>query len=140
MIDPNNKKNSANEASNETQLKQSMIAYSDEEANTCDNTYKSICSNTNFQKNSAQHCKCISSIKFVLDSGATQHMVNDERYFDKLKDIDKVNISAKKNESLTAKQQGNIMVKTLYKGDLSTKTMKNVLYLKDLKCNLMFEA
>jgi len=105
-IDPNNKKNSANEASNETQLKQStMIVYSDEEANACDSTYKSICSNTNFQKNSAQHCKHISSIKFVLNSDATQHMVNNERYFDELKDIDKVNISvAKKNESSTAKQ------------------------------------
>jgi len=52
-------------------------------------------------------------------------MVNDERYFDELKDIDKINISvAKKNESLTAKQQGDILVKTLYKGDSSTKTMK----------------
>jgi len=86
---------------------------------------KSICSNSNFQANSAQHCKRISSIKFVLDSGAIQHMVNDERYFDELKDIDKINISvAKKNESLTAKQQGDILVKTLYKGDSSTKTMK----------------
>jgi len=137
-IDPNNKKNSANEASNETQLKQStMVAYSDREANACDSTYKSKCSNTNFQKNSTQH-KHISSIKFVLDSGATQHMVNDERYFDELKDIDKINISvAKKNESLTAKQQGDIMINTLYEGDSSTKIMKNVLYVKDLKCNLM---
>jgi len=65
-------------------------------------------------------------------------MVNDKRYFIELEDIDNVNISvAKKNESITAKQQGNISIKTFYGDDTSAKTMKNVLFVKDLKCNLM---
>lgn len=77
-------------------------------------------------------------IKFVLDSGATQHMVNDKRYFDELKSIDKIEISvAKRNQCISAKHQGEISVKTFHDGDDSVKTMKNVLLVNDLKCNLM---
>lgn len=73
-----------------------------------------------------------------MDSGATQHMVNDERYFDKLKKIDELNISvAKKNASILAKQQGDIVFKTFHEGDSSAKTMENVLLVNDLKFNLM---
>lgn len=80
----------------------------------------------------------LTQIKFVLDSGATQHMVNDKRYFDHLENINELEISvAKKNEMISARQQGEITVETHYKGISSIKTMKNVLYVPDLKCNLL---
>lgn len=86
----------------------------------------------------ASKCADTQQIKFVLDSGATQHMVNNKRYFEQLKQIDEVEISvAKKNACISAKQQGEISVKTFHNGDNSTKTMKDVLLVKDLKCNLM---
>lgn len=79
-----------------------------------------------------------SRIKFCFDSGATQHMVNDIKYFDKLEQIDELSISvAKENQSISANQRGNIKVKTFHEGDTSSKTMENVLLVNDLKCNLM---
>lgn len=63
-------------------------------------------------------------------------MVNDKRYFDKL-DINKVKILvAKRNQSISAKQQGEILVKTFYDGD-SVKAIQDVLLVKDLKYNLI---
>lgn len=129
---------SANEASNQSkQLTMCAYTYIDKEMNACSNACDLIYLNTDVQANSAQRSEYMSRIKFVLYSGATQHMVNDKRYFVELEDIDNVNISvAKKNESITAKQQGDISVKTFYGNDTSPKTMKNVLFVKDLKCNL----
>lgn len=47
-----------------------------------------------------------SKIKFLMDSGATQHMVNDERYFDHVKNVDDIEIRiAKKNQCILAKQE-----------------------------------
>lgn len=93
---------------------------------------------TAFSTHSNQHSGDTTEIKFVLDSGATQHMVNDKRYFDKLEKIDELSISvAKKNQSISAKQRGEIAIKTFHDGDSSTKTMENVLLVNDLKCNLM---
>lgn len=86
----------------------------------------------------AQRSSDTLQIKFVLDSGATQHMVNEKRYFNSMHDIDKIDISvAKRNQSISANQQGDIAVKTLYDGDTSTKRIENVLLVDDLKCNLM---
>lgn len=89
-------------------------------------------------------CNALSSDEFssememVLDSGATKHMVNKKEYFEGLDDIDDINISvAKKNHKIVAKQQGDIIVKTFHNGDSKGKTLKNVLYVKDLKCNLL---
>lgn len=91
-----------------------------------------------FVTNSEQLKGDTTELKFIMDSGATQHMVNDERYFEKLQKIDELNIAvAKKNASITAKQQGEIVVKTFLEGDSSSKTMENVLLVNDLKCNLM---
>ena len=93
---------------------------------------------TAFNTQTEQNTDNFTEIKFILDSGATQHMVNDKQYFDKLEKIDGLNISvAKKNQSITAKQRGNIIVKTFHEGDTSPKTMENVLLVNDLKCNLM---
>lgn len=77
-------------------------------------------------------------IRFVLDSGATEHMVNEKSYFNKLVDIDHVHINvAKKNQKLVATQQGEIKVSSFYKGESKSRTIKEVLHVRDLKCNLM---
>lgn len=77
-------------------------------------------------------------VTFVLDSGATDHMANNKIYFDNLKRIQQINISvAKKNQKISANEQGCITVKTFHNGNSSIKTIENVLYMKDLKCNLM---
>lgn len=77
-------------------------------------------------------------IRFVLDSGATEHMVNEKQYFECLRNIDPVSITvAKKNEKLIARQRGDISIKTFYDGDSKTKRIKDVLFVKELKCNLM---
>lgn len=74
-------------------------------------------------------------IKFILDSGATEHMVNNKEYFDCLYNIDSIDIAvAKKDQKLKATQRGDITMKTFHN---ETKTMKNVLFVKELKCNLM---
>lgn len=78
-------------------------------------------------------------IKFILDSGATEHMVNGDfkRYFTELTSIDALNISvAKRNESMTAKFRGILKVRTLH-GNCKTATISNILVIDDLKCNLM---
>lgn len=77
-------------------------------------------------------------MEMVLDSGATEHMANKEEYFDNLQPIHPVDISVEqKNEKFVAKQQGNISIKTFYDGDSKTKFLYDVLYAKDLKCNLL---
>lgn len=84
--------------------------------------------------NAAQH----GEICFVLDSGATEHMVNDASYFDKLADIEQININvAKRNQKLVANQQGEIKVTSFHNGQSKTRTIKEVLHVRDLKCNLM---
>lgn len=124
---------SATKASEEKH--ETMCAVRNEEANACDN--KQTKDNTN-AKTQVQRSNNPSQIKFVLDSGATQHMVNDNRYFDRLEDIDEVQISvAKKNQKISARQRGEILVKTFHDGDSSVKTIQDVLLVKDLKCNLM---
>lgn len=77
-------------------------------------------------------------IKFKMDSGATDHLSNEKDKFDILNSINPVNISvAKQGTKITASEQGNIKIKTLKKGDSSIKTIQNVLYVKDLQCNLL---
>lgn len=124
---------SATKASEEKH--ETMCAVRNEEANACDN--KQTKDNMN-AKTQVQRSNNPSQIKFVLDSGATQHMVNDNRYFNRLEDIDEVQISvAKKNQKISARQRGEILVKTFHDGDSSVKTIQDVLLVKDFKCNLM---
>lgn len=121
--------NTANDANAE-----SMCAVVNEQTETCSD--KSTVHSA--QAAQRQRSSDTSKIKFVLDSGATQHMVNEKRYFNNMHAIDKVDISvAKRNQSISANQQGDIAVKTLYEGDTSTKIMEDVLLVNDLKCNLM---
>lgn len=78
------------------------------------------------------------NLKFVLDSGSTDYMVNNKSYFDDLKKIDPINIAiAKEGEMLVAKECGNISVKTFQEGKDTKRTISDVLFVKDLKCNLM---
>lgn len=77
-------------------------------------------------------------IHLVLDSGATNHIVNNKAFFDNLEGIEPIIIStAKSGAPLVAKQRGDISIKTFFNGDCSTRTIRNVLYVENLKCNLM---
>lgn len=106
-----------------------------------------LCAVTNEYEQAAYTCKTVSKqsnkdnamqIKFVLDSGATEHMMNNKQYFEELTDMDEIEISvAKRNQKLVSKQHGNIMIKTFHNGDSKTRKMKNVLFVPGLKCNLL---
>lgn len=127
-----NNKGSANKASDANV--ESMCAIENGQTKTCSD--KSTVHSA--QAAQRQRSSDSSQIKFVLDSGATQHMVNEKRYFNNMHAIDQIDISvAKKNQCISANQQGDIAVKTLYDGDTSTKKMEDVLFVNDLKCNLM---
>lgn len=79
-----------------------------------------------------------SNIKFALDSGVTEHMANESKYFNCSKQMDAIPINvAKKNQCMNSNQFGDITVKMFNGDDSNTKTMKDVLFVKDLKCNLM---
>lgn len=90
-------------------------------------------------ENMSQHALACTatSIKFILDSGATQHMINDAAYFDEIFNSNEVRIGvAKKNQSLISKQYGNVVIQTEFDGGKST-TITDVLLIKELKCNLL---
>lgn len=100
----------------------------------------SLCAISMIADAQAAHCttRDDGNLKFVLDSGSTDYMVNDKSYFDDLKQIDPIKIAiAKDGEMLEAKQCGNISVKTVQNGESTNRTMSDVLFVKDLKCNLM---
>lgn len=125
-----------NTESKETKEHTSMVAYSYSASKemthqVCMDTHKAC-------KAGEKQTNGTSQIKFILDSGATDHMVNNESYFHELKNIEKVNIGvAKRNMSLCANQRGDILVKTLFNGDCETRALRNVLLVKDLESNLL---
>lgn len=82
---------------------------------------------------------CTQQIKFILDSGSTDHLVNDKRYFSKLSKMENlIKISvAKDGASLYAKECGEIGVIVYHNGKSSLKTIKEVLFIENLKCNLL---
>lgn len=82
--------------------------------------------------------KSSEQIHFVLDSGATHHIVNNKEFFNNIHKVEPIIITtAKSGAILVAKQQGDISIKTFFNGDCSTKTIQNVLFVENLKCNLM---
>lgn len=92
------------------------------------------------QAQSAQ-CNVEGELKFVMDSGATDYMVNDKSYFDEMNGIKPISIAvAKDGAKLISRERGNISVKTIHMHDSPSRTIKNVLYVEDLKCNLMSVA
>lgn len=132
----------ANSASNEKNNEMLLCAISHDceiqQANACVKTVKrNTCSDTN--KNQHQRrCNDVTQIKFILDSGATEHMVNNKHCFNELIGIGDMHISvAKKNQRIVAKHRGSITVKSFFDGKYTHRTMKNVLYVPDLHCNLM---
>lgn len=134
----NKKSESANNAKSDEIQEELLCAVESDGANAL-NTDQRVCVCTNEQENQTnEKFDDAMQIKFVLDSGATEHMVNKKEYFDCLSNIDAVGISvAKKNEMIVARQKGDIIIKTFYNGDTKTKTLKNVLFVKELKCNLL---
>ena len=77
-------------------------------------------------------------IKWLLDSGCTDHIINTDEYFEKqitLKDPIKVKVGD--GRMLEATKIGNIIVSfPVYKTD-SIVTLKNVFYVKGMKANLL---
>lgn len=144
--DSNKKSESAN-ATSSSKNEESILCAIDEcdeiqHANACGVPVMSkTCKNTNER---VKHIRLnrnddSAQIKFILDSGATEHMVSSDfkHHFSELAKIDKLNISvAKRNEKMTAKHRGSLKVKTI-NGDCKTKTISNVLVIDDLKCNLL---
>lgn len=76
---------------------------------------------------------------WYLDSGATEHMINTDQFFVKNWQLEKeVRISVAKNgQVITAQTAGNIKGKILVDGKLETCTVTNVLYVPELKHNLV---
>lgn len=63
----------------------------------------------------SENCS-FTQIKFCFDSGATQHMVNDKRYFDTLEEIDELSISvAKKNHTIQRNNEATLKLKHFMK-------------------------
>lgn len=118
----NNSSGSANSALND-----------DENLLYCSNNYDEQSFTANKSEVSL-HTDDNAKITFILDSGATEHMVNKLDYFDSISEIDAVRIAvAKDGESLTANQHGDIKIKTTG-GNF---TIKDVLFVDKLKCNLL---
>lgn len=131
----------ANCASNEEDKEMLLCAVSQDceirQANACMKTANAnACSN--MIETNTRRCDDVTRITFILDSGATEHMVNNKNYFDELVGIGEMHISvAKKNQRIVARHRGQINVKTFYDGKYTQRKMKNVLYVPELHCNLM---
>lgn len=77
-------------------------------------------------------------VKMFLDSGGTNHMVNDSSLFDELIETRQVEIDvAKIGVTMNCNQKGDISAK-LFCGSRATECLlKDVLLMEDLKCNLL---
>lgn len=131
----------ANNASNEANEGESLLCAvasdTSDEANTCAEPVEATAVEAIANKASGE-CDDVTQIKFVLDSGATEHMANQREFFNSLNRVGDIPISiAKKNENMVSNQRGDIKVKAFDGENYASKTMKNALFVKDLKCNLM---
>lgn len=97
-----NKNVSANNASEETSDDSILCAVAGDssvEANTCVETVGAVAHKVTIGNDDVTH------IKFVLDSGATEHMANEQKYFNTLNKVNNIPITiAKKNENMIAKR------------------------------------
>ena len=76
--------------------------------------------------------------KWLVDSGASKHMANDEKQFDKLEELEKPEkIKVGDGFYLTATMQGEIKLKLKVNGKIKTCTLRNVLYVPELSYNLL---
>lgn len=77
-------------------------------------------------------------LEWYIDSGCSDHLVNDRSLFDDLKRLKcPVEIAiAKDGESVLAEHAGTVKVLSRVGGSFVECTVKNVLYVPDLRCNL----
>ncbi|KAJ6648859.1 Copia protein [Pseudolycoriella hygida] len=77
-------------------------------------------------------------ITMFLDSGATSHMINDRTVLESLQKSNKEDIrSAKQGAILSSNETGDINGFLVNENQEQKCILKNVLYVKDLSCNLM---
>lgn len=101
------------------------------QSNLCEAEDEELCFivGNKFDKNDTRN------IRWLLDSGATEHMTNSEDYFYELETLrEPISIAvAKKNQSVIATKRGNIRI--LYNN--TTINIKGVLFVPNLKFNLL---
>ncbi|KMQ83238.1 copia protein [Lasius niger] len=79
------------------------------------------------------------TMRLYIDSGATDHMVNSEKYFSNVRELEnpiKIYV-AKSNEFLYATKISNINILLKDNNNYSTAKITNVLYVKNLRHNLL---
>lgn len=77
-------------------------------------------------------------IQWILDSGCTDHIINDERYFENSKILEKpVNVYLGNNEIVKATKIGNVMSYFDAFGKKNLVDIRNVFLVKDMKSNLI---
>lgn len=86
----------------------------------------------------ALDCQSGSSVRWYIDSGASEHMTNDESLFKSWKNLDKpISIGiAKHGVSIFATKIGMISGTTIVNGSQRNCRITDVLFVKNLKCNL----
>lgn len=121
-----NTKQAANNAKVDSE-EESMICIVENKSVNVEHECLNVCSDSGYRE-----------IKFILDSGATEHMVNSKEFFQNLHKIDTVNIAvAKKDQKLQTSLQGDIHALTNKNDHTSRRIIRNILYVKQLNCNLL---
>lgn len=77
-------------------------------------------------------------IEWILDSGCTDHIINDEKYFENSKILEEpVNVYLGDNRVVKATKIGNVVSYFDAFGKKNLVDMRNVFYVKDMKSNLI---
>lgn len=87
----------------------------------------------------ALQCGTKTTMRFIIDSGASEHMANDEAMFTELWTLTKPVIIgvAKNGASITATKCGTILGIISRNGSERQCTLTNVLFIENLKYNLL---
>lgn len=83
--------------------------------------------------------ECVREVRFILDSGCTEHMTNDESVFASARVLETPEqiAVAKNGISLEANKTGSIIGELSADNVKTPCTIKNVLFVEELKCNLL---
>ncbi|KAF2902233.1 hypothetical protein ILUMI_03950 [Ignelater luminosus] len=77
-------------------------------------------------------------IEWLLDSGCTDHIINNDKYFDRCEILQKpIKVKIGDGSTLEATKVGNIKVFFTVYGHKSEVTLTNVFYVKQVKANLL---
>lgn len=78
-------------------------------------------------------------LEWIIDSGASRHMVNNEDLFDMLEDLpEPVKIEcAKDGESMLASKGGTVSARSVVEGEAITFRVGEVVFVPNLKFNLL---